>query len=228
MESLANTTLLSTRVLKNTYLTDIPKNISIIQHEFLRVYQEDPKDYMHLIEENSPSIVTSKNGVSSILPLIQKGKKCYEEVYCVGENTALNLALNSIHPKLIALNAKGLAHAILEQNTVDRINYFCGNLRRSELIKSLTENNIDVYEIQTYKVRLYPKEIKQHTDGILFYSPSGVRSYFRKNTIAEKTVAFVIGSTTETALNEVFSGKIITADQPKMNAVLQKALEYFS
>ena len=220
--------LLSTRTLTKDQKLIIPPYISLIEHDFLQVYIKPKEDFYHLLDYKSPSIFTSKYAVDSITSIFDRKKTCFKKVYCVGENTSFRLIKLGVYPRLIALNARGLAEAIIEENQVTKVNFICGNLRRNTIIDLLAQNRIEVFEVQSYQIRLFPKKIEKKINGILFFSPSGIQSYLKKNVFCLDQTIFVIGSTTERSLREVFNGKIIIADQPKYEAVLYAAIRYYT
>ena len=93
-------------------------------------------------------------------------------------------------------SAKGLADIITKNSNSDEVVFFCGDHRRDELSAILREKNIEVNEIVAYKTTLVPHKIEKKYDGILFFSPSAVQSFFQKNKLDEETILFAIGNTT--------------------------------
>ena len=59
----------------------------------------------------------------------------------------------------------------------------------------MNKKTIGFKEITVYKTELNIQEFQQEFDGILFFSPSAVKSFTSKNTIGDST-AFCIGETT--------------------------------
>ena len=220
--------ILSTRILSEEQKLVIPSHISLIEYDFLEAKMKSKEDFSYLLDEHSPSVFTSKYAVDSIVSIFDCKKPCFKNVYCVGGNTAYSLVKLGVHPQLIALNAMGLAKAIIQENRVKKVNFICGNLRRNILIDMLVENGIDVFEVQSYKVRLLPRKVERKVDGILFFSPSGVQSYLKKNMFHLSQTIFAIGSTTANAISEVFNGKVLIAHEPKYDSVIHTAIEYYT
>jgi uroporphyrinogen-III synthase len=79
-----------------------------------------------------------------------------------------------------------------------------------------------------YHTIIAAHKISKDYDGILFYSPSAVESFFLVNTINENAVLFAIGYTTSNALKKFIKNKIIIAEQPGKEALVKKMVEYFS
>ena len=65
-------------------------------------------------------------------------------------------------------------------------------------------------------------------DGILFFSPSAVNSFFQLNKIDKQTQVFTIGKTTAESLQQDFNKKIIVADLPLEETMIDKVIAYFN
>ena len=84
----------------------------------------------------------------------------------------------------------------------ERFSFFCGKLRRSEIEDFFQDNQIsyDIFEI--YNTTLTPKALDTTFNGILFFSPSAVSSFFKANSWKPQTQGFCIGKTTASALKK--------------------------
>ncbi|MFZ0597135.1 MAG: uroporphyrinogen-III synthase, partial [Flavobacterium sp.] len=121
--------------------------------------------------------------------------------------------------------AADLAEIITLIYRSESFTFFSGNLRRETLPKALKDADVKLNEIQVYDTSLTPQKIKTALDGILFFSPSGVESYLKENTI-KKEKCFCIGETTAEALEKI-TKNIIIADQPTVEDVIEDViLEY--
>ena len=58
------------------------------------------------------------------------------------------------------------------------VTFFCGNQRRDTLPDKVRAAGIKVEELVVYETVELPLKVTDHYDAILFYSPSGVRSFF--------------------------------------------------
>ena len=103
--------------------------------------------------------------------------------------------------------------------------FFSGNLRKETLPKALKEAKITFNEIQVYETTLTPQKIKSPVEAILFFSPSGVESYLKENTI-KKELCFCIGETTAEAL-VTKSKNILIAAQPSVENVIEDVIEEY-
>ncbi|WBL25598.1 uroporphyrinogen-III synthase [Zunongwangia sp. HGR-M22] len=167
------------------------------------------------------AIITSKNAFKAI-----QDKVKVEKAFVVGTKTANLLQENDIEITEVADNASALAKKIIENHQNKHFVFFCGNKRRDELQIQLNKNEISFEEIQVYKTKLNYAEFHQEFDGILFFSPSGVESYFSKNKI-KTTTAFCIGTTTANSAKN-YTENIIMATQPSIENVIVQVVKTFN
>ena len=95
------------------------------------------------------------------------------------------------------------------------------------LCESLKKGGVSVDEIIVYQTVEVPKFVEKEYDGILFFSPSGVNSFFSLNTIEPETVLFAIGGTTAKAIKEQSENKIIVSEMPSKEQLVEKSIQYF-
>lgn len=178
------------------------------------------------IPENSVVIFTSANAVNNVRLIYPTW-----QIFCLGGATleALLARRPDAQVTATASNATALAAHIIEQGNTSNVVFFCGNIRRNELPDLLHQHHITVQEIVVYETTEVPAITTNNYDGIFFFSPSGVRSYFTVNTLPANTVCFAIGNTTAGTLKEYTTNKIITnPDVPSATQMLQTAISYFN
>lgn len=168
-------------------------------------------------------IFTSKNAVKSVLPF--KKKLIDKNAFCVGEKTKKQLEKNGFKVIFQAENAVALANKICENFNHLRFTFFCGNIRKATLPNFLKEKNIELNEIVVYKTKLKSHKISVKLDGILFFSPSGIKSYLLENEIKNE-ICFCIGNTTAEALHGI-TDKIKIAKKHKIEAVLKACIKHY-
>ena len=115
-----------------------------------------------------------------------------------------------LNVEFIADNAFDLANFLILAKP-NKVIFFCGNLRREELPVLLAENGISVEEHIVYETTLLNPEFSQKFDGILFFSPSGVRSFCKKN--KPDAVAFCLGNTTAISATDYFEEVFVGEEQ---------------
>jgi uroporphyrinogen-III synthase len=209
------------------------KNLSPSQKELLSNFIVDEIELIEISFNNSiklqnpikNAVFTSKNAVIGIFNQFSSDALQFENVYCVGDKTAQFLAEKNVKVTIKAHSAEELADEILLNKDIDEVYFFCGNLRRNELPEILTENNIKVNEVEVYSTNFKPLKIKNTYDGILFFSPSSVKSYLLKNTDTQ-SVAFCIGNTTASEAIDDFEN-VFVADEPTVENVIESVNQYF-
>jgi uroporphyrinogen-III synthase len=174
-------------------------------------------------------VFTSMNAVESVITMLDQQVPEWN-IYCMG-NTTQELIRNYFGEESISgtgNNASELAATILSDNDeLDEVFFFCGDQRRDELPAKLREAGISVEEIIVYKTIPLHQKIDTTYDGIVFFSPSAVESFFTNNKTTTSTVFFAIGSTTEAAIKKYTNNSIITAHSPGKEELVRKAIHYF-
>ncbi len=117
---------------------------------------------------------------------------------------------------------------ILQQPLINEVVYFCGDKRRAELPEKLTAQGIRLKEVIVYRTALTPQVIEKKYDAILFFSPSGVESFFSVNEIDPDVVLFTIGTTTGDAIKNRTGNKIVTGPVTDKDELARHAMAYFT
>lgn len=150
---------------------------------------------------------------------------------CCIEKATMKAVLQYFDESFILCSAKDsdeLAKAIKEASGVDEVVFFCGDKRMDTLPSSLLQSGIITREVVVYKTVEQPQFIEKEYDGILFYSPSGVSSFFTMNTVPAHTVLFAIGATTAQAIQIESDNKVVFCTTPSKEQLLDEAISYFS
>jgi uroporphyrinogen-III synthase len=124
-------------------------------------------------------------------------------------------------------NAKDLADAVIKRGNIDEVIFFCGDQRRHELRQALRQNNIEINEIIVYRTVAVPRKAEKKYHGILFFSPTAVQSFFQSNELSHQTILFAIGNTTAAEIKKHSKNKLVVAEEPQKELLLEKAIDYF-
>ncbi len=214
------TIILSTKkLLSNQKQALLDANISLIEEDFVETKIKD----FQLKSINQNLIFTSQNAVQSILQHPKCDELKSKNIFCVGMKTKDLLEENGFNVIAYTGYAADLAEIISLIYGKETFTFFSGNLRRDVLPNTLKENGIAFNEIEVYETLLTPKKINEKLDGILFFSPSGVESYLKSNTIKDE-MCFCIGETTAEALENKKIKNIIIAEKPTVEDVIEKAI----
>ncbi|MBO9572744.1 MAG: uroporphyrinogen-III synthase [Chitinophagaceae bacterium] len=106
-----------------------------------------------------------------------------------------NWKLFSITNQSSVKNASQLADVIISEG-IKEIVFFCGDKRRDELPDKLRAKGVDVEEVIVYHTLETPHAVSGDYDGVVFFSPSAVKSFFSANTPSEKVIFYTMGDTT--------------------------------
>jgi uroporphyrinogen-III synthase len=188
-----------------------------IKIDFLKVEIKTSSEYL---------LFTSQNAVNSVISnenwMEFKRKKCF----CVGKKTKALLEQNGFVVVQSFEYVEELATYLIVKHSHDSFAFFSGNLRQDTLPIALQQANITFEEKQVYRTDLTPIKVESKVDGILFFSPSGVKSYLKENTITNQ-VCFCIGTTTAKEV-EITTKNVLIANQPTVENTIIQCINYFN
>jgi uroporphyrinogen-III synthase len=221
------TRILSTKVLlshQKQVLTDV--GLEVLESNFIEVATKNFE--LKGIKDNL--IFTSQNAVRSLLSHFQfeelKSELQQKKAFCVGVKSKTILTDAGFEVIAYADYAEDLAEIISLIYANASYTFCSGNLRKETLPLALEDAGIEFNEIEVYETKLNPHKITKAVDAILFFSPSGVASYLKDNTI-KKELCFCIGETTAEAL-EIATKNIIVAAQPSIEELLADVIEEYN
>jgi uroporphyrinogen-III synthase len=171
-------------------------------------------------------IFTSQNALNNILTNENWKKLKEKKCFCVGKKTKTILEQNGFDVVESFDYAEELASFLIDKYSSNTYTFFSGNLRQDTLPVALQQANIIFEEKQVYRTDLTPVKIESKVDGILFFSPSGVKSYLKENTITNQ-VCFCIGTTTAKELEKT-TKNVVIANQPTVENTIIQCINYFN
>lgn len=174
---------------------------------------------------NKSLIFTSVNGVESFFRNGFKANenfadKNYNRIYCVGNKTKLHLRKYGFGVFKTKKNAKELSEFIIENCAKEKFIHFCGNLAMDILQEKLPLQNIGYKKVVVYETELIYPELSEKHDAIVFFSPSGVRSFIKNNSLDFQQI-YAIGETTGSEVSKYTDRKIFTGKENDLNALLK-------
>lgn len=215
--------ILSTKILSPIQKTALENaNFNVTEADFIKTEHQD----FDLKDIHNNLIFTSQNAVQSVLLHSKCEQLKTKNVFCVGLKTKILLSENGFNVDVYTGYAEDLAEIITLIHSSDSFTFFSGNLRRETLPKALKEANIEFNEIKVYETTLTPQKIKGSFDALLFFSPSGVESYLKDNSI-KKESCFCIGDTTASALLKI-TKNIIIPENPTIEDVIEECINEFN
>ena len=215
--------LLSTKKLsKKMKLAFNKNNITIIEIPMIKTVRVNfvwPK-----IQEGI--IITSSSALNSLVkhPNYYNLKK--HPFFCVGSYTKKRLSELGLNVEECEASSKDLALKIGDKYSKKKFNYFCGKQRLKTIEIFAKKNNIDIKISEVYETFEIRKKIKEKFDGIIFFSPSAVRSYVSLNSLNTQKV-FSWGQTTAKEIKK-YCDIFFTSKTPSIKSLvslINKTLE---
>lgn len=170
-------------------------------------------------------LFTSQNAVKSILQNNKELLLKTPQALCVGTKTKSLLEKSGCQVLYCTEYAQDLAPIIQEHFTQKNIAFFTGNLRSHILPDCMKKNHISYTEYQVYQNEASPTHMASTADALLFFSPSAISSYLKKNKITHE-VCFCIGTTTAKALESTTKNIVIAKRQTVENVIIQ-CIQYY-
>ena len=227
------TILLSTKNISDSLVaTASLYNIKIDQIPFIKTEESIEsaiEERIKIIGRESHFVVfTSSNAVRAVSELVKE--KPAWKIYCIGPKTQMLVAEAFGVESIIGSgnNAKELCEKITSNSSIKKMIFFSGNQRRDELPEKLTEHGIKLEELVVYETIETPTSVSKNYDGILFFSPSAVRSFFSKNKINSEAALFAIGNTTTDEIKLFTNQTVNTPEIPSAEKMVCAAIQHFN
>ena len=217
--------LLSTKILSKEFKDRlIVHPFSLVEQSFIQI---SPIQNLELTDSHQAVIFSSQNAVKIALANLKiKSLVDQKPIYCVGKKTASLLIKNGQKVVKIALNSLELAQFIIKNHQNESFSFFCGKSRVYDLEDILSLNHIPIQPVEIYETLPQPHIVKGHFEGIIFFSPSGVKGYAIHNGF-EDTHCFCLGSTTAKAVRE-FTPKLSVAKTPSESQLFLSITKHFN
>jgi uroporphyrinogen-III synthase len=190
---------------------------------------------LDLSETPITAVFTSMNAVEAVAQHLQPSfgssspSRPPWQIFCIGGSATRERIHKYFGEEKIrgaAPSAKALAATIIDCHPPD-IFFFCGDQRRDDLPDQLTKASIKVNEVIVYHTLLTPHKLASTYDGITFFSPSAVHSFFSVNSIPGATILFAIGATTAAAIHTHVPNTTIVSAAPEIKTLIHQVMDYF-
>ena len=198
------------------------KTKSTLQKSGIDVF-EVPMIKTRLIDFKWPKIedgiiISSSTALRGILKHSQYNTILKTPFYCVGTSTKikiLDLGLNVVECQN---SAEDLSNKIIKEYPNKTFNYFCGKQRLNTIEKLFKNNGVNLFLSEVYETKQAPVKIDSHYKGILFFSPSAVKSYAKNNSFNSKK-CFSWGKTTAKEIVK-YSTNYFVSKKPEINSLI--------
>ncbi|HXB93049.1 MAG TPA: uroporphyrinogen-III synthase, partial [Puia sp.] len=170
--------VLSTSALPDLMVAEAATNGIRIDHlSFIGTEIVENKQIEGLLDRPLTAVFTSRKAVQA---MGEKGGRDWD-IYCVGQAAADRYGTTAIAGS--AESAKELAEKIIRTCDRREVYFFCGDRRRDELPEMLRKEEFIVHEVTVYRTISTPHRLTRNYDGIAFFSPSAVDSFFSVNSL---------------------------------------------
>lgn len=213
----------STKALTPTQVNLFHEGVAVESSDFIQISLNrlSPK-ILKTVTKNV--IITSKNAVEALVTNFSAEELQFENIYCVGRRTKRLVEQRIGKVKHAEKNAKKLAEYLVEFIDGTEATYFCSNMRMDDLPRILEQNHISVREVEAYETRLASVKVADSAKGVMFYSPSTVKSYIQGN--KGDGIAFCIGETTANEARQYFKD-VRVAKVPTVESVIELVNENY-
>lgn len=228
--------VLSTKKLDPSLIEEAKLNdIEIREEEAIAVRpiltKEKWDEMFQLLKAPIPyAVFTSANAVQAVKKYLSdfiNPQPVRWQIFCLSGRTGNSIKIGPDLGAIIATadNATALAKTIIAKGAREVL-FFCGDKRREELPTLLEEAGVRVHEVVVYQTVETPVKNTADLDAILFFSPSGVESFFSVNQLKENTVCFAIGGTTADTISRYTNNKTIISEAPTQEMMLAAVLKH--
>lgn len=217
--------LLFTKHLKPSLISELEKDFLV---DIINVIEIKPIDFPAVDISDKALIFTSINAVISFFNhSTSKNLSPNQKIFCVGLQSENFLNSKGFKVVKTEKNAEDLSQFIISNFKQEQFVHFCGNLALETIDKALAEYNINYRKVTAYHTELLSPKIENDYDIVAFFSPSGVRSFVKNNTLQDKTL-FSIGETTTKEINNWTDQIVITSPDNTTNDLLKLIRDYAS
>lgn len=212
------------RVLSTRKLT--PQQQALISRDLVDLKQYNAVEAVTtktptIFDTEALHVFTSSNAVSACF-LTGAAEIAPLDCCCVGEKTR-DLLLGLGHRVLeCAMGAEALAEIIIRKYSERYVYFYSGNRSLRVIPDALGAAERQFREVEVYHTELKINPFDTDFDVVLFFSPSGVESYFSVE-VTTIPMAICIGETTAMAAIK-HTKKYIVAKNPTVEAVLLAAV----
>jgi len=228
--------VLSTKSLEPS-LVEIAKqnDIEIIEQAFISIEPRRNEEIFNTILEiakvkKAYIVLTSANAVDALKNYVAAYDGQVDwKVFCLSGKTKQAIqGVKFLEKNIIgeAKDASELANKIIESG-INEIVFFCGNKRRDELPSILENANIKVREVVLYETLDAGTKVDAQFDAILFFSPSGVHSFFSVNKLTSHAICFAIGATTAAAVAIFTNNETVVCLKPDPETMIEQVIQHF-
>lgn len=222
--------LISTRMLNpftKSFLFD--NGIFISDFDFLKIDVKYSNENVKILKTNNcPLVILSINAALALKDILNSENIKLKDFFCFAIDGITSNYLQENGAKILgkAKNSSEISKLIIKSN-IPSVLIITSNFRLETLKEELDKNKISNTYLELYSKEFNPKEVILQ-DGIVFFSPSQINSFFTKNTLNTTLPAFCIGATTAHHLKICGHENIIISESATEKDLANTILNYFN
>lgn len=175
---------------------------------------------------NQAAIFTSEQAIIALKEVYPPQEFLPWDVFCIHGATKEAVLKNYPKSNIVGTAGYGLdLSKLIVDSHYDHYHFFCGNRRREVIPTALTDNNKEWTEYIVYRTQLIPQSLPL-AEFVMFYSPSGVESFFMYNTLTNKSVCVAIGETTAESLEQHTQNTVIISKETNPASMFNAIEQY--
>ena len=202
--------ILSTKILSQALSDKIhDSGFDLVQIDFIDIVKMKAQKKI----DNQAVMISSKNA-ANFLDL--NGR----DIFCVGQKTKFAIEANDVQVSKVFSDSQEMALYVASKYKT--ATFICGMRRMNRVQEVFQEMEVELQIIEAYDTLLTPSAVPGYISKVLFFSPSGVESFFLDNSF--DGTAICIGNTTRSEVLKYIKDADVS-NSTTIESVVEKALE---
>ena len=214
--------ILSTKILSENLKEIFDDNkFDLFEHDFIKIGSLN----FELPNHDGSWIFTSQNAVNAVFSISKSMDLIFNKIYCVGENTKSALSKKGQKVVKNSRNSSKLANFISKHAKNEKFIFCRSNIKNDNFTDFFKKEKIDLKEIVVYDNQPNSIVLKDKFEAIMFYSPSGIKSFLKNNQLGSSH-CICIGETTASYAKN-YSSNVLSCKTPSIKHVIDKTIKLF-
>lgn len=214
--------ILSTKILGENLKEIFDDNkFDLFEHDFIKIGSLN----FELPNHDGSWIFTSQNAVNAVFSISKSMDLIFNKIYCVGENTKSVLSKKGQKVVKNLKNSSKLANFISKHAKNEKFIFCRSDIKNDNFTDFFKKEKIDLKEIVVYDNQPNSIALKDKFEAIMFYSPSGIKSFLKNNQLGS-SLCICIGETTASYAKN-YSSNVVSCKTPSIKHVIDKTIKLF-
>jgi len=214
--------ILSTKILSENLKEIFDDNkFDLFEHDFIKIGSLN----FELPNHDGSWIFTSQNAVNAVFSISKSMDLIFNKIYCVGENTKSVLSKKGQKVVKNLKNSSKLANFISKHAKNEKFIFCRSDIKNDNFTDFFKKEKIDLKEIVVYDNQPNSIALKDKFEAIMFYSPSGIKSFLKNNQLGSSH-CICIGETTASYAKN-YSSYVVSCKTPSIKHVIDKTIKLF-